>query len=272
MSVGLALLLGVTQGFTELFPFSSLGILVVLPYAVHIPFHLNGAKYLPFVVAVHVGTALALLIYFFRDWVKLIAGAVQSLQGKDNAEGRLLGRLVIATIPAGIVGYMLKSPLAGLFSLPLFSAVLLVLNGVILMVADAWHKNQARKLELGEVSPNQSLIIGLFQMFALFPGLSRSGLAMTGGLRLGLSYEDAARFAFLMATPIIGAAGLLELPKLAHHQMAGLLTPALVGGLSAGIVAWLSTRFLLRYFIHGNLRVFGVVSMTLGVLALILVH
>lgn len=271
MSAGLALLLGATQGFSELFPLSSLGILVILPHALHIPFRMSGAHYLPFVVALHVGTALALLLYFLGDWVRLVSGAYRSLTGHPNAQGRLLGRLVIATIPAGFVGYLFKAPLASLFALPVFSGILLLLNGLVLLLADTWHKRRPKKVQLADLSDRDALSVGLFQMFALFPGLSRSGLAMTGALRLGLSYEDAARFAFLLATPIIGLAGLVELPKLHHVHASGLLGPAILGGLAAGVVAFLSTHFLLRYFERGNLRIFAVFSMILGVLGLVLV-
>lgn len=272
MSIGLAIVLGITQGISELFPFSSLGILVVLPAVFHLPFHLTGATYLPFIVALHVGTALGLLLYFLKDWIRLVVGAVRSLSGKDDRYGRILGRLFIATVPAGIAGYLFKSPLSFLFGVPLAAAVLLIANGGVLFLADAWKRARRQELAPDAMTVNQSLSVGLFQMFALFPGLSRSGLAMTGALRLGLSYEEAARFAFLMATPIIGAAGLLELPHLGHGAMAALLLPSIVGGVVAAVVAVVSVHFLLRYFERQDLRLFAWICVAIGVVSLLIIR
>ncbi|MCL5967104.1 MAG: undecaprenyl-diphosphate phosphatase [Firmicutes bacterium] len=272
VSIALAFWLGLSQGITELFPFSSLGILVVLPHVIHIPFRQTGARYLPFVVALHVGTALALLLYFRKTWIRLIGGWLRWLGGSHNPDGWLFWVIIVATIPAGIVGLLLKHRLAGLFVAPRIAALFLLVNAGVLWLGERWRRQNRHGGRLRDMTLGQALKVGLFQMFALIPGLSRDGLSMAGGLGQRLSMEDAARLAFLMATPIIGAAALLELPHLMHHSMVGLRTPALVGGVTAGVVAWLSTHFLLRYFQRGGLMGLAAMSFVIGILALALVR
>jgi undecaprenyl-diphosphatase len=272
LSLSLAFWLGLSQGISELFPFSSLGILVVLPHMLGIPFNQSGARYLPFVVALHVGTALALLLYFRKTWVRLIGGWFRWVGGHRNQDGWLLWVIIVATIPAGLAGLLLKHKLAPLFVAPRLAAVFLVVNAGVLMLGERWRRRARPNVRLRDLSLGQAIKVGLYQMFALIPGLSRDGLSMTGGLGQGMSMEEAARLAFLMATPIIGAAALLELPHLLHHGMAALRTPALIGGLTAGVVAWLSTHFLLRYFQRGGLAGLAAISFAIGVLSLALVH
>jgi undecaprenyl-diphosphatase len=273
MSALAALFLGAVQGFAELFPLSSLGILVVLPHAVPLSFNIAAARYLPFVTALHVATALALLIYFWRDWVRLVAGWLRSLAGHENRDGTLFWMLIVGTIPAGLLGIALKHQITRLFDYPLTAAIFLVVNGLILLGANRMVKGRRKGRGLEGIGVGSALLVGVFQMFALLPGLSRSGLAMTGGLRVGLNLEDSARFAFLLATPIIGAAGLVEVPHLLHHHQAGaLLVPAVLGAIAAGVVAWFSTRYLLRYFERGNLRGLGILSLVIGVLSILIVH
>ncbi len=266
-----AAILGLIQGIAELFPLSSLGILVILPHLVALSVPTSGARYLPFLVALHLGTAIALFVYFFDEWRRLFRGFFQGLRGKRTAEGRVFWMVVWAGIPAGLVGLVLKHRLSELFGHPLWAALFLLVNGIIMLLGDRWHTRSRRNLRLSNLSRGQAFRIGLFQVLALIPGLSRSGSTITGGIGLGLRYEEAARFSFLMATPIILAAALVEIPKL-HGGAHGLLAPALIGGLVAAITAWLSTRFLMRYFENHRLRVFAFVSMLLGVLGLVLVH
>lgn len=274
MTVIAAALLGLIQGIAELFPLSSLGLLVILPHVTSLTVPTSGSRYLPFLVALHLGTALALFIYFFAEWRRLLQGFVAWVRGRRTTDGRLFWMVVWATIPTGLVGLMLKHRLAMLFGRPVLAAIFLVVNGVIMLIGDRWHTDTHKELRLEDLSIGQALKIGLFQILALIPGLSRSGSTITGGVGLGLRYEDAARFSFLMATPIILAAGLVEIPKLsqAHGGHHGLMMPSLVGGLVAALVAWLSTHFLMRYFEHHRLRVFAFVSMALGVLSLALIH
>jgi undecaprenyl-diphosphatase len=270
MSLITALILGIIQGGTELFPFSSLGILVIVPHFLAVR-GLTGTRYLPFLVALHVGTALALIGYFWRDWVAMVRGWFRTWEGEESPEGRLFWLIILATIPAGLVGLALKHKLTALFGHPLPAAVFLLVNGGIMALGDRVARRVKRRQTLEALTAGQSLTIGLWQILALIPGLSRSGSTITGGVALGLSFEDAAHFSFLLATPIILAAGLVELPKL-HGGLHGLMVPALVGGVAAAVVALLSTRFLMGYFRVNNLKWLAVCSAILGVAGLVLVH
>ncbi len=270
VALSTAALLGLIQGIAELFPLSSLGILVILPHVTHLAVPTSGSRYLPFLVALHLGTGLALFLYFIGDWYRLIRGLFLWLRGRRTPEGRLLWLVLVASIPAGIVGLALKKPLSHLFGDATWAAVFLVVNGFIMLLGDRWGGRRTRRRDSRDLSVGQALRIGLYQILALIPGLSRSGSTMTGALGFGLSYRDAARFSFLMATPIILAAALVEVPKL-HGGSHGLMGPAVVGGLVAAVAAWLSTRFLMRYFENHRLRVFAVISMILGVGSLVLV-
>ncbi len=267
-----AVILGLIQGFAELFPFSSLGLLVILPHVVHLQVPTQGSKYLPFLVALHAGTAIALLLLFRREWAGIIRGWFLWLKGQHTDEGRLAWLLIWGTIPTGIVGLVLKHPLAHLFSQPLLAAIFLIVNGVIMFGGDRWYAAQhAHTTRLARLSVPKAIRIGLFQILALIPGLSRSGSTITGGVGQGLSFEEAAHFSFLLATPIILAASVLELPKL-HGGLHGLLVPSLIGGVLAGITAWISAKFLLRYFRVHNLSRLAAISVAVGVIGIILIH
>jgi undecaprenyl-diphosphatase len=272
MTIATAVLLGLVQGIAELFPLSSLGILVILPHVTALKIPTRGAHYLPFLVALHLGTALSLLWFFRHDWQKLLQGFVVWLGGRRTLEGHVLWMVIWATVPAGLVGLVFKHRLAALFGRPSLAAAFLVVNGFIMLTGDRWHALHRKNLRLAELSIREALTIGLFQVLALIPGLSRSGNTITGGIGLGLRYEEAARFSFLMATPIILAAGLVELPHLARHGVHHLLLPSIAGGLVAAVTAWLSVRFLMRYFEHHRLRPFAFLSMTLGLLALLIIR
>ncbi len=269
--LGSAALLGLIQGFAELFPFSSLGLLVILPHVIHLQVPTQGARYLPFLVALHAGTAIALLLLFGREWVGLVRGWFLWLKGEHTPEGRMAWMLIWATIPAGLVGLALKHSIAHLFSKPLLAAIFLIVNGFIMLLGDRWHKNRKKAVTTEQMGPGSAIKIGLFQILALIPGLSRSGATITGGVGQGLSFEDSAHFSFLLATPIIFAAALVELPKLSSGSHT-LIIPALFGGVIAGITAWLSARFLLRYFRMHNLFTLAMISMAVGVVGVVLVH
>src|SRR5579871_1653519 len=243
-----AILLAALQGVTELFPVSSLGHAVILPRLLGWQIDQHSPAFLPFLVMLHLGTAAALLLYFWRDWVEILAGILG--QGSGVAESRrLLMLLVAGTLPAAVIGFLLEKFFRGLFGAPMVAALFLALNGIVLLVAERLRR-RASSGGTGVLTLRQAALIGLCQAGALIPGLSRSGLTMGAGLAVGLSHAEAARFSFLLATPIIAGAGVLELPKLLHATASGGigLGLALLAGLVAGVTAFASTVFLMRFF------------------------
>jgi len=249
-----ALLFAAIQGITELFPISSLGHAVVIPGLFGWNIDQHSPSFLPFLVVLHVGTAVALLAYFWRDWAGFVLALVGRMGERERSrQRRLLGMLVIGTIPAVIVGFALEHALRALFGSPPVAALFLVVNGVLLFVGERIRKRSATAAELrslDDIGVTDALLIGAWQCSALIPGISRSGATMVGGLLRGLSHEAAAHFSFLLATPIIAGAGVLEVPKLLHQGVAasGSIALALVAGVVAGITAWLSVFILMRYF------------------------
>jgi undecaprenyl-diphosphatase len=210
----------------------------------------DSPTFLPFLVALHVGTALALLIYFWRDWwillASLLPGNGAPSHGKAEAREVLL-LLVLGTIPAGILGLVFRSKLTTLFADFHVAAIFLILNGLLLALGEVLRR-RAGNMQLALLRPWQAFTIGTSQAIALLPGFSRSGASMVGGLLVGLEHQAAARFSFLLATPIILAAGVLEVPKLLQPENRASLPTALIGGMVAGVMAYLSTAFLMRYF------------------------
>ncbi|HXC28873.1 MAG TPA: undecaprenyl-diphosphate phosphatase [Stellaceae bacterium] len=250
MSVLHAFALAILQGITELFPISSLGHTVIVPSLLGWPIDQHAPEFLPFVVVLHVGTAVALLLYFWREWLAILLG----IFGRGPAAGdawRALWLIVIATLPAVVVGFLFEKLVRGLFASPLIAAAFLVANGFLLLLGD-YLRFRARPGQ-GRQPPNAldwkgALAIGFWQCLAFIPGISRSGAAMVGGLVAGLQHAEAAHFSFLIATPIIAGAAVLEVPKLwalPGHGISGL---AVASGVVAGVAAYLSIAFLMRYF------------------------
>jgi undecaprenyl-diphosphatase len=243
-----ALVVAVVQGVTELFPVSSLGHAVVLPHLFGWNIDQRSPTFLPFLVLLHVGTALALLVYFWRDWWLLLSSLVdRSPDGARAEHRRVLLLLVLGTIPAGLVGLIFRSRLTELFADFRVVAVFLILNGALLALGE-FLRRRAGSAQLATLRPWQAVAIGTSQVIALLPGFSRSGATMVGGLLVGLEHQSAARFSFLLATPIILAAGVVEVPRLLQPEARASLGPALIGGLVAGVLAYLSTAVLMRYF------------------------
>lgn len=264
------LLLAILQGVSELFPISSLGHSVLVPALLKWPIDRDAAWFLPFIVVLHLGTATALLIYFWRDWVRLLGGVWRARGGTRVPEARLFWLLVVATIPAGLLGLLFEHKLRHLFGGFTIVAVFLALNGVLLIWGDRLKHRQARHT-LEELSWGKALGVGFAQSLALIPGMSRSGASLVAGLAVGLDYDAAARLSFLLATPIIAAAGVLEVPKLLHASAGAPLGVILLGGVLAGVFAYLSTWFLMRWFSGHEvkaLRPFGVYCLLLGLGAL----
>jgi len=269
-------ILGLIQGAAELFPISSLGHSVVLPKLFgwdEITQNSNG--FLTFLVATHLATALVLLGFFWRDWVRIVRGLGRSLRDRqiaaDDTDARLAWLLVIGTIPAGILGLLLEHPLRNLFVSARSAAFFIAVNGLLLLGFEAMRR-RAPKPETGDaderisdrLSWRAAFGVGTAQALALIPGISRSGVSMGGGLLAGLSNEDAARYAFLLATPIIGAAAVLKLPDLIGPSGNGIRGPALVGALCAAASAYVSVKFLMRFFETNRLTPFAIYCLVVG--------
>ena len=269
-----AAVLGLLQGVSELFPVSSLGHSVILPELLGWDIHQNDHYFLTFLIATHLATAIVLLFFFWKDWVRIVKGLGRSLRDRqiapDDTDAKLGWLLVIGTIPAGLLGILLQDKLRSIFASPQSAAIFLCLNGVLLYGAELLRRRAPVVAEEDDtriartVSWRDSVFVGAAQAIALIPGFSRSGATMGGGLLVGLSHKDAARFAFLLATPIIGAAAVLKLPELAGPSGNGVRGPALVGALCSAFTAYLAVRFLMRYFEHNTLTPFAVYCFLAG--------
>jgi undecaprenyl-diphosphatase len=277
-----AVILGLVQGVAEPFPISSLGHGVVLPRLAGWHIHQNDKFFLTFLVATHIGTSLVLLGLFFKDWVRIVKGLWRSLAIReirdDDVDARLGWLLVAGTIPVGVIGLVLESPLRKLFASPQTAAAFLIVNGIALLLFERLRRRPPRSgdylgdsdVRIAKLSWRQAIAVGTAQVAALIPGISRSGFSMGGGLLVGLSNEDAARFGFLLATPVILAAGALKLPELLGSEGNGVRGPAFVGGLCAALTTFFAVKFLLRYFQTNRLTPFGVYCAGLGVLCTLL--
>jgi undecaprenyl-diphosphatase len=294
-----AIVMGALQGVTELFPISSLGHSVLLPaliggsWAVDLDVTAKDSPYLAVLVAMHVATALALVLFFRRDWVRIVNALGSSIRHRraDSPDQRLAWLLVVGTIPVGLAGLALDSTLRTVLGKPVPAAIFLALNGAVLFGAErvrqgaSASRRGSHNPDNGGATPNRSaqqtailpaiaademsdrrlsrlrvgeaLAIGATQSLALLPGISRSGITIAGGLLRGLRHEDAARFAFLLATPVILAAGVLKLPTLFTAANEAVLMPALCGSVVAGVAAYISVRFLTRYFESRTLTPFA---------------
>ncbi len=313
-----AAVIGLIQGISELFPVSSLG------HSVLVPAFIGGSwkalvtqsststsetsPYLAFIVALHVATAIALIIFFRSDWIRIISGFFRTLKPSiaarrivaRDADERLAWLLIIATIPVGITGLALEHTFRTLFAKPIAAAIFLTVNGLILLAGEYLRRKAPveeeevdvlqpvsaradgatvepapvdgdgrRTRRLVTLSYKEAGVIGFFQTFALLAGISRSGISMVGGLVRGLSHRDAARFSFLLATPVILAAGVLKLPSLAGHAGDHIHGQVLVGALIAGVASYVSIKWLTRWLETRTLTPFAVYSLIAGVICII---
>jgi undecaprenyl-diphosphatase len=269
-----AIILGLVQGVAEPFPISSLGHAVILPRLLGWNIHQNDPYFLAFLVATHLATALVLLGFFWRDWARILKGLGRSLRDRgidpDDADAKLGWLLVIGTIPAGILGLLLQDKLRSVFASAPSAAGFLIANGVLLLAAERLRRRAAQAEAdddvriARQVGWPQAFTVGAAQAIALIPGFSRAGATMGGGLLVGLSHRDAARFAFLLATPIIGAAAVLKLPGLMGSQGNGVRGPALVASVCAAVMSYLAVRFLMRFFETRTLIPFAVYCLAAG--------
>ena len=248
--------LAILQGVSELFPISSLGHTVILPALFRWSLDQHAPSFLPFVVVLHVGTAAALLVYFWRDWLFVLHGFVGGAgdPGEAAAARRQLGLIIIATLPAVAIGFVAEKAVRGLFASPFVAALFLIANGFLLLFGDRLRdRGSSDRHRLRTLGWRGALAIGFWQCLAFIPGISRSGAAMVGALFAGMHHEDSAHFSFLIATPIIAGAAALEVPKLARLPGHGLSGLAIGAGIVAGVTAYVSVAFLMRYFRRHNL-------------------
>ncbi|MDE1901728.1 MAG: undecaprenyl-diphosphate phosphatase [Alphaproteobacteria bacterium] len=271
-----AIIIAVLQGATELFPVSSLGHAVILPRLLGWNVDQKAPDFLPFLVVLHLGTATALLAYFWRDWFGF-AKAVLGLGDAETVrrERKIFWLICAATLPAVVIGGGLEHKLRGAFGAPTLAAAFLIVNGVILFVGDKMRHAGSRALD--QVGFGAALAIGACQALALIPGISRSGATMVGGVLAGLTHKDAARFSFLLATPVIAGAGVLEVPKMLHAATPIAYDPTMVvtAGVVAGAAAYASVAALMHYFKKNEieaLKPFAYYCWAAGVLALIVMR
>jgi undecaprenyl-diphosphatase len=297
-----AIVIGLLQGVTELFPISSLGHSVLLPawlgwHGVVRSQSASESFYLAFIVALHVGTALALFVFFWDEWVRIIGAFFTSIRNRSitTADERLAWLLVVATIPAGLMGLLFEHALRTLFAKPLAASIFLTINGAILLLGERYRRmsrptsaptefaadppsdgsdgakvaERAPERRLATLEWKEAGVVGVAQVFALLAGISRSGITMVAGLVRGLDHEDAARFSFLLATPIIFAAGVYKIPDLTGHLGNGVRGQAFVGALVALVAAYISVRFLMRWFETKTLWPFGIYCLLAGGISII---
>jgi len=314
-----AIIVGLIQGTTELFPVSSLGHNVLIPALVGGSWQtdLNVAKpespYLAFVVGLHVATAIGITAYFWRDWVRIIGGFFSSIRRMQvtTPDQKLAWMIILATIPVGLVGLAFEHKFRVFFGVPSRAAIFLVVNGIILYAGERLrtrrsrqadeqvrtereaepalvgagggaraagaHSSGQRALRQQEIATSiqadkritafgfvEAVIIGSAQILALLAGISRDGVTIVAGMFRGLSREDAARFAFLLATPVILAAGVLKIPDLLGPLGNGIRPQVLAGSIVSGVAAYLSVRFLMKYFQTRTLTPFAIYCLVFG--------
>ena len=273
-----AMLLAVLQGVSELFPVSSLGHTVLLPALLRWHVDEGSESFLAFVVVLHLGTALALIVFYRNDWVAIVRAFVATIvRGRitGDRDERTAWLLVAGTIPVGVLGVLLESSVKKLFASPVPVSLFLFLNGFVMLLGEGLRRRQHARADHGykkleELRPRDGVLVGFAQSLALLPGISRSGSAIVAGLLCDLRHEDAARYSFLLATPVILAASLLEFPKLFAPAAHDVLVQALVGGVLAGITAYASVAFLTRWFRHNDLSPFAWYCVAAGGISFIL--
>ncbi len=291
LTIWQTIFLALLQGVTELFPISSLGHTVIIPGLLGWGNIVNDTScggqscFLPIIVALHLGTSIALVIYFWRDWFQIILTFLKNIREGEVHTGTddwMSWLIIIGIIPAGLIGLVLEAPLKQLFSSPAIAAAFLVVNGSILYAGERLRRQAEKKMTfatakereanfrtLSSLTWKEALIVGLAQSLALIPGISRSGVTMVAGLGVRLNHEDAARYSFLLGTPLIGLAALLEIPQLIGQPAHTWLLIG-IGVVVAGVAAYLSTKFLMKYFETGRLDPFAYYCWAVGLASLIL--
>ncbi len=274
--------MGLLQGASELFPVSSLGHAVIVPSLLRWSFKQSDPSFVPFLVLLHLGTATALLILYRDQWVAIIRGffaaAIRGQMRDDNE--RLAMLLLTGTIPAAVLGVLLETRIKALFASPYAAAAFLIVNGVLMLGFELLRRRSERGATRAEqeeqfaraerISFRAAAIVGACQALAFIPGISRSGVTIGGGLVAGLRHQEAARFSFLLATPTILGAGILEVPQLFARGVP--VGEYAIAAVLSGIAAYASARFLLRYFRSGRLDPYGWYCIGAGIVSLALLR
>jgi len=250
-----AVVLGIVQGIGEFLPISSSAHLVIVPWLMKWAY-----AGLTFDVALHVGTLIGVVSYFWRDWLVLLRNGFSRRPGKER---NLFWYLVLATIPGAVIGYIFEKQAETVFREPLLIGIMLIVMGLVLYAAD--RLSLARK-DLNQLTLADALGIGLSQALAIIPGVSRAGITMTCGRLLSLKRETAARFSFLLSTPIIFCAGILQLKQL---QVADLNVPFITGVAVSALVGYLAIKFLLSYLTRHGFGLFVWYRLLLGIIVII---
>jgi len=283
MSLAQALFMGLLQGATELFPVSSLGHAVLIPSLLHWSFKQSDPSFVPFLVLLHLGTAGALLFIYRSQWVDIIKGFFTAALrgGIETPTERLAMLLMVGTIPAAILGVFFETRIKSLFASPYVAAGFLIVNGILMLSFEQIRRHAERNAALDSkarieqeerfaeaerISFRAAALVGACQALAFLPGISRSGVTIGGGLMAGLRHQEAARFSFLLATPVILAAGVLEVPQLFASGVP--VGEYIASALLAGAAAYVSARFLLRYFRSGRLDPYGFYCIAAGLVSL----
>ncbi len=287
LNIWQTIFLALLQGVTELFPISSLGHTVIFPGLFGWGDLVRNDSFLPLITALHLGTAIALVIYFWRDWFQVLLSIGKSIKAgevKQGTEEWVSFLIIIGCVPGGLLGVFLVKPLKLLFASPLIAATFLVVNGSILFLGERLRQHaEAKELNtnltpkereaqfrpLSSLTWKEAVIVGFGQALALIPGISRSGATMVAGLGVRLNHEDAARYSFLLGTPLIAAAALLEVPQL-NVQSTSVLLLVIFGMVLAGVAAFLSTKFLMKYFETGRLTPFAYYCWGAGLISLLI--
>lgn len=270
---------GILQGFSELFPISSLGHSVLVPAWIggswerFLSNETSGeSPYLLMIIALHVASSLTLIWFFRERWIGLIKAFFTSLTKRSglNPSERLIWKILLATIPVGVLGILFQDQVGDLFSDPFAVGAFLFLNGALLAGIEIFKKYRIKRElpDSEEIGNGQALLIGVAQSAALFPGISRFGITMSAGLARGLSHSAASDFAFLIATPVIFGAGLLKLPKLFDPEISHIIGPVIVGAIVSAICTYISIAFLVKWFKTHTLYPFAIYCLIVGALSI----
>jgi len=270
---------GILQGISELFPISSLGHSVLVPAWIggswerFLSNETSGeSPYLLMIIALHVASSLTLIWFFRERWIALIKAFLTSLNKRSgfDASERLIWKILLATIPVGVLGILFQDQVGDLFSDPFAVGAFLFLNGALLAGIEIFKKYQIKRElpDSEEIGNGQALLIGVAQSAALFPGISRFGITMSAGLARGLSHSAASDFAFLIATPVIFGAGLLKLPKLFDPEISHIIGQVIVGAIVSAICTYISIAFLVKWFKTHTLYPFAIYCLIVGALSI----